>query len=157
MHHLLDIFSYASPQILPVKFRDTSKILSFGRRGYGGSWERSRAAESFIRDHPFDRRLSGPECPRPRRPLEYSQERECVGKTLPLPIPRTSPLSLNLSTRPASLPITGDIDLDNQASREPIITGSFNQLMPIQPSLNPMPTWRKGVGMQKKITGINSG
>lgn len=109
-------------------------------------------------DRPCDQRLSGPGCPRPRRPLESSLERACAGG-VPATAhpPHLSLLSFNLSTRPASLPITADIDLDNQASREPIITRSFNQLMPIQPSLNLMPTWRKGVGMHKKITGINSG
>lgn len=86
------------------------------------------------------------------------------GGTIPSIRRRVGPAALgcpcsdgpHLSTGPASPPITADIDLDDQAGRGPIITRSFNQLMPIQPSLSLMLTRGKGVGMQKRITGIDS-
>lgn len=68
--------------------------------------------------------------------FSLSQEGEAE-KALPvLNPPPLSLLSLNLSTRPPSLSVTGNIYLDNQTSQEPIITRSFNQLMPIQLLLN---------------------
>lgn len=77
------------------------------------------------------------------------------GRPEPHP-PYMSLLRLTLSIRQAGPSITDDIDLDRWASQEPIITGSFNQLMPIQLLLNLVLTWRKQVGMDKRIAGTNS-
>ena len=75
-----------------------------------------------------------------------------------LRVPAPSLLSLSLSTGPACPSITTDIDLDNQTSREPIITGSFNQLLSIQLPLNlcwaAMLTWREeGQTGRKELQG----
>lgn len=71
--------------------------------------------------------------------------------------PVLHPLSLNLSVGPASPSITADIESDNPASQEPIITGSFNQLVPIQLPLNlrwaAMLTQRVGWACKKGLQG----
>lgn len=77
------------------------------------------------------------------------------GESSPSPAP-----SRSASICQQGLSITADIDLDNRAGREPIITGSFIQLMSIQLPLNlcwaAKLTRREGAGMQKGIPGINN-
>ena len=73
-------------------------------------------------------------------------------------VPAPSPLSLSLSTGPACPSITTDIDLDNRASGEPIITGSFNQLVSILLLFSlcwaGMLTWREeGQAGRKELQG----
>lgn len=72
------------------------------------------------------------------------------------PICHSCPSSASLSIRQTGPSITDNIDLDRQASQEPIITGSFNQLMPIQLLLNLVLTWRRRVGMDQRIAGTHS-
>lgn len=85
--------------------------------------------------------------------LVYCLGCDRVGKALPAPSSLPfSLLSLNLSMSPAHPAINADIDLDKQASQELIITGSFNQLLPIQLLLNLCKalvlTRREGAGLQ---------